>query len=46
MFWQLLGRLSFFGSALEFSSPLGLARWFMLAGVPVGIIALYLMFFE
>jgi hypothetical protein len=26
---------------IEFSSPLGAARWFVLAGVPVGIIALY-----
>lgn len=41
MFWQLLSRLGGFGSALEFSSPLGLARWLVLAGVPVAIIALY-----
>jgi hypothetical protein len=41
MFWQLSSHLSSLGSALEFSSPLGLARWFVLAGVPVGIIALY-----
>src|SRR6516164_5567722 len=41
MFWQLSSQLSSLGSALEMSSPLGLARWFILAGVPVGIIALY-----
>ena len=28
-------------SPFEFNSPLGIARWFVLAGVPVGIIALY-----
>jgi hypothetical protein len=33
--------LSRLGSGLELSSPLGLARWFILAGIPVGIIALY-----
>ena len=37
-FWN---RLSGFGSPIEFSSPLGLPAWFVLAGVPVGIIALY-----
>ena len=37
-FWSRLGSL---GSALELSSPLGVARWFVLAGVPVGIIILY-----
>jgi Aerotolerance regulator N-terminal/von Willebrand factor type A domain len=29
------------GSPIEFNSPLGLPAWFVLAGVPVGIIALY-----
>jgi hypothetical protein len=37
-FWD---RLNSWGSAIEFSSPLGLPAWFALAGVPVGIIALY-----
>ena len=37
-FWNRLSGLS---SPIEFSSPLGLAAWFVLAGVPVGIIALY-----
>src|SRR5262249_32193180 len=36
--WNRLGRLNF---PLEFSSPLGLPAMFALAGVPVGIIALY-----
>ncbi len=36
--WGRLGRMSF---PFEFFSPLGLAAWFALAGVPVGIIALY-----
>src|SRR5262249_44245339 len=36
--WNRLGRLNF---PLEFSSPLGLPAMFVLAGVPVGIIALY-----
>jgi Aerotolerance regulator N-terminal/von Willebrand factor type A domain len=34
-------RLSGWSFPLEFSSPLGLGGWFALAGVPVGIIALY-----
>jgi hypothetical protein len=37
-FWSGLGGL---GMPLEFSSPLGMASWAALAGVPVGIIALY-----
>jgi hypothetical protein len=41
MNFEFLSRLGSLGSALEMSSPLGLARWFILAGVPVGIIALY-----
>ena len=41
MFWNFLNRMGSLGTALEFSSPLGLAWWFVLAGVPVGIIALY-----
>src|SRR4029077_5167612 len=36
--WNRLNGLSF---PFEFNSPLGLASWFALAGVPVGIIALY-----
>jgi von Willebrand factor type A domain/Aerotolerance regulator N-terminal len=36
--WSRLSGLSF---PFEFSTPLGLASWFVLAGVPVGIIALY-----
>src|SRR5271155_4301881 len=34
-------RLNGFSFPIEFSSPLGLGGWFALAGVPVGIIALY-----
>ena len=41
MFWNLWNRLGSIGAPLELSSPLGAARWFVLAGVPVGIIALY-----
>ena len=41
MFWNFLNRLGSMGAPLELSSPLGMARWFVLAGVPVGIIALY-----
>ncbi len=41
MFWNLLNRLGSIGAPLELNSPLGAARWFVLAGVPVGIIALY-----
>src|SRR5580658_7781913 len=37
-FWNRLNGLS---SPIEFNSPLGLSAWFILAGVPVGIIALY-----
>ncbi len=36
--WNRLSGLSF---PFEFNSPLGMAAWFALAGVPVGIIALY-----
>jgi len=36
--WNRVAGLSF---PFEFSSPLGLAGWFALAGVPVGIVALY-----
>src|SRR5208282_3040429 len=41
MFWNLLNRLGSIAAGFELSSPLGMARWFALAGVPVGIIALY-----
>ena len=41
MLWNLLNRLGSIGAPLELSSPLGAVRWFVLAGVPVGIIALY-----
>ena len=41
MFWNFLSRFSSPGWPAEMSSPLGAARWFILAGVPVGIIALY-----
>ncbi|MGD0042594.1 MAG: BatA and WFA domain-containing protein, partial [Isosphaeraceae bacterium] len=41
MLWYLLNRLGSIGAPLELSSPLGAVRWFVLAGVPVGIIALY-----
>jgi hypothetical protein len=34
-------RLSSQGFPVQFNSPLGLPAWFVLAGVPVGIIALY-----
>ncbi len=37
-FWSRLGQMS---SPIELSTPLGLAAWSALAGVPVGIIALY-----
>ncbi len=37
-FWSRLGQMSF---PIELSTPLGLAAWSVLAGVPVGIIALY-----
>jgi hypothetical protein len=37
-FWGRLGQM---GSAMELNTPLGLAAWSALAGVPVGIIALY-----
>ncbi len=37
-FWNRLNGLSF---PFEFNTPLGLGSWFVLAGVPVGIIALY-----
>src|SRR5262245_15671633 len=38
MNWESLGKIGF---PIEFSSPLGGMAWFALAGVPVGIIALY-----
>src|SRR5215469_1936674 len=38
---NLLNRLGQFSFPIEFNTPLGLAAWFALAGVPVGIIALY-----
>ncbi len=38
---NLWNRLSGLSSPIEFNSPLGLPAWFVLAGVPVGIIALY-----
>jgi hypothetical protein len=41
MFWNLFNRLGSLSSPLELSSPLGAARWFVLAGIPVGIIVLY-----
>ncbi len=41
MFWNLWNRMGSITNPIELSSPLGLARWFVLAGVPVGIIALY-----
>ncbi len=41
MFWNLFNHLGSINAPLELSSPLGAARWFVLAGVPVGIIALY-----
>src|SRR5437899_2408809 len=36
--WNRLGQMSF---PIELNTPLGLAAWSALAGVPVGIIALY-----
>jgi len=36
--WNRINALSF---PIEFNTPLGMAAWFALAGVPVGIIALY-----
>lgn len=41
MFSNLLDRLGSLSWPVEVSSPLGAAGWFVLAGVPVGIIALY-----
>ena len=38
---DFFNRMGNFSSPVEFSSPLGLPSWFVLAGVPVGIIALY-----
>src|SRR3974377_716777 len=40
MFSNFLNRLSSMGWPAEMSSPLGAARWFILAGGPVGIFAL------
>src|SRR5450755_2643966 len=37
-FWNQVSGLGF---PFEFNTPLGLGSWFVLAGVPVGIIALY-----
>jgi hypothetical protein len=37
-FWTRMGSIR---SPWEFSSPLGIPLWFILAGIPVGIIALY-----
>ena len=37
-FWNRLGGM---GSSFEFNTPLDLGSWFVLAGIPVGIIALY-----
>src|ERR1700752_2990001 len=37
-FWSRLGQMSF---PIELNTPLGLAAWSALAGVPVGIITLY-----
>jgi hypothetical protein len=36
-----LGSLGLWGSAIQFASPLGPMAWAVLAGIPVGIIALY-----
>src|SRR4051812_3971826 len=41
MNWDVFSRLGSMRPSVEFSSPLGAAGWFVLAGVPVGIIALY-----
>ena len=41
MSWNSLGRLGGMGLPIEFSSPLSTLGWAVLAGVPVGIIALY-----
>src|SRR5215813_538926 len=38
---NLLNRLGQFSFPIEWNTPLGLAAWSALAGVPVGIIALY-----
>ena len=38
---NLFSRLGSLSMPIEFSSPLGAMRWVVLAGVPVGIIALY-----
>src|SRR5579884_2548722 len=37
-FWSRLSQMSF---PIELNTPLGLTAWAVLAGVPVGIIALY-----
>jgi hypothetical protein len=37
----MVGRLALFAAGLEFASPLNAFAWAVLAGVPVGIIALY-----
>src|SRR3954453_17687203 len=41
MNWNVFSRLGSMRPPIEFSSPLGAAGWFVLSGVPVGIIALY-----
>ncbi len=41
MNWNIFSRLGSLSMPIEFSSPLGAMRWVVLAGVPVGIIALY-----
>src|SRR3954454_9911294 len=41
MNWNVFHRLGSLSMPIEFSSPLGAMRWVVLAGVPVGIIALY-----
>lgn len=38
---NFFSRFGMMGLPIEFNSPLGRAGWFVLAGVPVGIIALY-----
>ena len=38
---NLWNRLNGLSLPFEFNTPLGLTSWFLLAGVPVGIIALY-----
>ena len=42
----LFSRLGSFKFPWEFSSPLSVPLWFVLAGIPVGIIALYFLKFR